>query len=185
MDKIKINNIFVAVFDKGYLRVLVPWLLEYKIGAIGTTGTVAFLKSKGVKATDIVEGFDYDGRVKSLSRSNFIAILADKNKQHHLKSLKKEGTKPIDAVIVDLYKPDKKQFPETMDIGGQALIRAAIKNYQNVAVAYDKNSIVSLANEIEKHQGNTTLAFRKKMAKAAARFIAKRTQLEADYWTAL
>jgi AICAR transformylase/IMP cyclohydrolase PurH len=86
---------------------------------------------------------------------------------------------PFDAVIVDLYAPNVKIFPESMDIGGMSLIRAAIKNYKNVAVAFDEKSIKDLADEIESNKGATTLAFRLKQAKKAAKFIASRTRLEA------
>lgn len=182
MDRIKIRTIFVAVFNKAYLTNLVPILLTFKIKALGTAGTVAYLNSHGVAAENVVDGFDYDGRVKSLGRANFVAILADKNKPEHMACLKEEGIDPIDAVIVDLYKPDPKDFPETMDIGGQALIRAAIKNYQNVAVAFDKESIDKLSEQLVKHNGETPISFRKNAAKAAAKYIAKRAKLEADYW---
>lgn len=85
---------------------------------------------------------------------------------------------PFDLVVVDLYKPDPKNFPETMDIGGQALIRAAIKNYQNVALAFDKKSITDLSAEIDKNNGMVSLGFRKKLAAKALEFIAKKCQLE-------
>lgn len=185
MDRIRIYTVFIAVFDKKYLEKLIPVLLEFKIKALGTAGSVQFLKSRGINAKNVVDGFEYDGRVKSLGRSNFVAILADKNKPEHMAKLKEENVDPIDAVIVDLYKPDKNNFPETMDIGGQALIRAAIKNYENVAVAFDRESIDKLAEELKKHNGETPLSFRKNLARSAAKYIAQRTQLEADYWEEL
>lgn len=182
MDRIRIYTVFIAVFDKAYLAKLMPVLKEFKIKALGTAGTVSFLKSQGIEAENVVDGFEYDGRVKSLGRSNFVAILADKNKPEHMAELEKENVDPIDAVIVDLYKPDPDNFPETMDIGGQALIRAAIKNYENVAVAFDHDTINKLAEELKKHNGETPLSYRKNAAKAAAKYIAERTKLEADYW---
>lgn len=182
MDRIRVNSVFVAVFDKKSLEKLVPVLVEYKIKAVGTAGTVAYLQSRGVRAQSVIEGYEYGGRIKTLGRKNFVAILADRNRPGHVSHLKDEGIEPIDAVIVDLYKPDKKNFPETMDIGGQALIRAAVKNYENVAVAYDASSINRLADELAKHDCETTLSFRTSAAKAAAGFIARRAKLESDYW---
>lgn len=185
MDRIRIKTVFVAVFDKSVLDSLLPILVENKVKVVGTKGTVDYLKLRGVDAENVVDGYEYDGRVKSLGRSNFVAILADKNKPEHLAALKEENVGPIDAVIVDLYKPNKNEFPETMDIGGQALIRAAIKNFTNVAVAFDRESIDKLAEELIQHDGQTRLSFRKNMAKAAAKHIAQRTKLEADYWNEL
>lgn len=185
MDRVRIYTVFIAVFDKAILAKLVPVLAEFKIKAFGTAGTVQFLKSQGLDAESVVDGFDYGGRVKSISRKTFVAILADKNKPEHMAGLKKEDVNPIDAVIIDLYKPDPDNFPETMDIGGQALIRAAIKNYTNVAVAFDRETIDKLAEELKKHNGETPLSFRKNLAKSAAIHIAERTKLEADYWSEL
>lgn len=182
MDRLRVRTIFVAVFDKTSLEKLVPVLLEYQVKALGTAGTAAHLNSRGVESQSVVEGYEYDGRVKSLGRKNFVAILADKTNSEHMARLKEEGVEPIDAVVVGLYKPDKKDFPETMDIGGQALIRAAVKNYANVVVAYDKSSINKLAVELAKNDGETSLAFRKNAARAAAKYIAERAKLEAGYW---
>jgi len=97
-----------------------------------------------------------------------------------LAELKSLNVESIDVVIVDLYKPQKKNFPESMDIGGQALIRAAIKNYKNVALAYDAKSVKNLASELT--NGSESLEFRNKQAKKAAAFIADRGKLEADYF---
>lgn len=179
MDKIQVKTAFIAVFDKKNLDSLVPILKNLKVKVLGTEGTVKYLKAKGVIAKSVVSGFDFDGRVKSLDRKNFAAILADSSKRNHLSQLAKLQVRPVNAVIVDLYKPDKKGFPESMDIGGQALIRAAIKNYKNVAVAFDAKSIDDLAWELKTNKGETNLAFRKKQAGRALNFIAQRSKLEA------
>ena len=237
MDNIFVRNIFAAVFDK---KVLDPILEILKAGQKarpfsgrksgtrsglgldnvrfwGTEGTVEYLKQKGFKANSVVSGFDFDGRVKSLDKKVFAAILADRSKRKHLSELKKlarytsevdfdssevnklgvsgltpgvesgshlEDTpgvgdwQPFDLVIVNLYPLDKKNFPESMDIGGQALIRAAIKNYKNVALAFDASSLASLVRELISNKGSTTLSFRKKQAQKAAEFIASRGKLE-------
>lgn len=183
MDEIKVENIFAAVSDKSVLDSLLEALDPKTVRFWGTEGTVLYLKSKGFDAQSVVSGFDFDGRVKSLDKKVFAAILADRSKQTHLDELKKLGVEPIDAVIVDLYPLDKNNFPESMDIGGQALIRAAIKNYKNVAVAFDVSSLASLVDELIKNSGSTTLSFRKTQAQNAAKFIAERCRLEASLMT--
>ena len=70
-----------------------------------------------------------------------------------------------------------------MDIGGQALIRAAIKNYKNVALAFDAESIKELVEHLNANQGRTLLNFRKNQAQGAAKFIAKRTAMEAEFFS--
>lgn len=179
MDNIQVKSAFIAVFDKQNLDNLVPVLKNFKVKVLGTEGTVKYLKAKDINAKSVLTGFDFDGRVKSLDIKNFAAILADPSKKNHLSQLAKMQVRPVNAVIVDLYKPDRKGFPESMDIGGQALIRAAVKNFKNVVVAFDKKSINDLAWELKTNKGETDSAFRKKQAYRALKFIAQRGRLEA------
>ena len=178
MDSVEVRNIFAAVFAKKILAPLLEILDKNQVKFWGTEGTAKYLKSKGFSAKSVVAGFDFDGRVKSLDRENFVRILADRSKKKHLNELKKLSVKPFDLVVVDLYKPDQSNFPESMDIGGQALIRAAIKNYQNVALAFDEKSIADVVSELKKNNGSISLQFRKSQAKKSARFISKRCNLE-------
>ena len=179
--EIKIKNVLVALFEKDLADFLIPIFLQNSIKVFGTEGTVNYMSRQGFShATSVVTGFDFDGRVKTLSRENFVRVLADSSRQTHLDELKKEGLELFDAVIIDLYEPDEDIFPESMDIGGQAMLRAAAKNYKNVALAYDKVTISELISEMTANSGSTTLEFRKAQAKKAAKFIAERTKLEAD-----
>ena len=213
MNNIPVKNIFAAVFEKSVLDQLLTVLDKKSVKFWGTEGTVKYLKGKGFDATSVVFGFDFDGRVKSLDRAIFARILTDRTKKNHLLELKRitygviarsiatkqsidrhvefDSTRddrdwePFDLVIVDLYKPDKNNFPESMDIGGQALIRAAIKNFQNVALAFDEESVRELVAELRKNAGSTILSFRKVQAKSALKFIAERSKLESDLFSKL
>ncbi len=178
MDNIFVKHIFAAVFEKNVLDPLLAVLGPEEVKFWGTKGTADYLRQRGFSAQSVVAGFDFDGRLKTISRELFARILVDRSKKSHLDNLKGE---PFDLVVVDLYRPDKKNFPESMDIGGQALIRAAIKNYQNVALAFDRESVSHLVKELKARQGSTLLTFRRQQAKAAAKFIAERTQIEADF----
>ena len=192
-------NIFAAVFDKSILDPLLGVLDKKSVKFWGTRGTVDYLVKKNFNANSVVSGFDFDGRLKTLGKKVFAGILADKKKPSHLEELRrlardtsevgsdsseveKLPSEPFDLVIVDLYPLDKKNFPESMDIGGQALIRAAIKNYKNVALAYDGESIKDLVEELKFNRGETTLNFRKTQAQKAAKFIAERCRQEVIYF---
>ncbi|HSX19426.1 MAG TPA: hypothetical protein VLE91_04855 [Candidatus Saccharimonadales bacterium] len=194
MDKIKVSNVFAAVFQKGVLDPLVDILkknaepsvvvaegpdISSGLKFFGTQGTVDYLRKKGVDAISVVKGFDFDGRVKTLSRPVFSAVLADKTKPEHLKELSMLNIPAMDLVVVDLYAPDEKIFPESMDIGGQSLIRSAVKNYKNVALAFDEASLAELVDHLKTNSGSTTLEFRKQQAKKGSKFIADRCVLEA------
>lgn len=120
-----------------------------------------------------------------IARSPSISLRATKQSKdrHDLRDRSRDDRgsdwEPFDAVIVDLYPLDKNNFPESMDIGGQALIRAAIKNYKNVTVAFDAQSMQDIAEELKSDQ-TTTLSFRKSQAQKAAKFIVERAELEAS-----
>lgn len=179
MDKIEVKNIFAAVSAKSLLDPVLSVIPKGKVKFWGTAGTVVYLKSKGFEVESVVPGFDFDGRVKSLDRKTFASILADKSKPKHLKELKELDVPAVDLVIVDLYPFDKSKFVESMDIGGVSLIRAAAKNYENVALAFDHMSMFDLASELSRNHLATLLKFRKQQAKAALQFIAERCALEA------
>lgn len=179
MDKIDIKNIFAAVFEKSGLDPILTVLPRGRVKFWATERTCEYLNKKGFRAESVVSGFDFDGRVKTLDRGVFVRILADRTNPKHLDELKRLKLTPIDLVVVDLYAPDPKIFPESMDIGGQALIRAAVKNYKNVALAFDNKSVFDLAGELSRNHCATLLAFRKQQAKLALEFIAARCEQEA------
>src|SRR3989344_7040386 len=178
MDNIKVKNVLIAVSNKETIDKLLPLIKSDKIWA--TEGTAKYIKLKIETVKPVALGFDFNGRLKTISRELFARILADRGQALHMAELEKMNVEPFDLVVVDLYKPDSGNFPESMDIGGQALIRAAIKKYKNVALAFDAESIKELAEELKSKRGWSSFAFRKAQAKKAAKFIAQRTKLEAD-----
>lgn len=177
MDQIKVKNILIAVSNKQTIDKLLPLIKSDKIWA--TEGTAKYIKLKVETVNPVALGFDFDGRLKTISRELFARILADRGQATHMAELEKMGVEPFDLVVVDLYKPDAENFPESMDIGGQALIRAAIKNYKNVALAFDAGSIKELIEELNSKRGWSSFRFRKTQAQKAAKFIAERVKLEA------
>ena len=133
MNKIPVKNIFAAVFEKTVLDPLLVVLDKKSVRFWGTEGTVKYLRSRGFEAKSVVFGVDFDGRVKSLDRKIFVRILADRMKKKHMEELKnltgdtseagpdssevdELSSEPFDQVIVDLYAPDKKNFPESMGV---------------------------------------------------------------------
>jgi phosphoribosylaminoimidazolecarboxamide formyltransferase/IMP cyclohydrolase len=88
------------------------------------------------------------------------------------------GIAAIDLLVVNLYPfeatiaktADFDTCVENIDIGGPAMIRAAAKNHDHVAVVVDPADYAAVLAELERHQGMTTLALRRKLAaKAYAR----------------
>jgi phosphoribosylaminoimidazolecarboxamide formyltransferase/IMP cyclohydrolase len=56
---------------------------------------------------------------------------------------------------------------ENIDIGGPAMIRAGAKNHDDVAVVVDVADYPALIEELARHNGSTSLAFRRRMAQKA------------------
>ena len=89
---------------------------------------------------------------------------------------------PIDLLVVNLYPfeatvargADFDDCIENIDIGGPAMIRAAAKNHDDVAVVVDAERLCRAARRDDaKHGGMTTLALRRQLAaKAYARTAA-------------
>src|SRR5262249_24931480 len=85
------------------------------------------------------------------------------------------GIVPIDLLIVNLYPFEatlERQAPfeaciENIDIGGPAMIRAAAKNFADVAVVVDPADYQKILAELAAHQGHTTLALRQALAQKA------------------
>ena len=84
-----------------------------------------------------------DGRVKTIHPRVAAGVLAMRANPEHMKALDEHGIPLIDMVVVNLYEFEKiaakagatvAELIENIDIGGPTMIRAAAKNYQDVAV---------------------------------------------------
>ena len=122
--------------------------LGYEV--VSTGGTARTLTENGVSVTGISEvtGFPecLDGRVKTLHPAVHAGILAMRSNPEHMAQIQELGITPIDVVAINLY-PFKQtilkegvtleEAIENIDIGGPTMIRAAAKNWQDVAVIVD------------------------------------------------
>lgn len=140
----------ISVSDKTGVVEFAKKLTELGYEIISTGGTAKTLAAAGVKNVGIsdITGFPecLDGRVKTLHPAVHAGLLARRDNPEHMKQIEKLGILPIDVVCVNLY-PFKatimkdgvtlEDAVENIDIGGPTMIRAAAKNYQDVAVVVD------------------------------------------------
>ncbi len=119
-----------------------------------------------------------DGRVKTLHPGVHGGLLAIRDNKEHAASMQAHGIRPIDLLVVNLYPfeatvakgADFATCIENIDIGGPAMIRAAAKNHDDVAVVVDVADYAAVLAELSAHGGATSLALRQKLAaKAYAR----------------
>lgn len=145
-----IKRALISVSDKTGIVDLARELTAMGIEILSTGGTMRALSEAGVPVTSVsdITGFPecLDGRVKTLHPAIHAGLLAMRSNPEHMKQIEDLGIKPIDMVVINLYpfrqtisKPGVKfeDAIENIDIGGPTMIRAAAKNWQDVAVVVD------------------------------------------------
>jgi phosphoribosylaminoimidazolecarboxamide formyltransferase/IMP cyclohydrolase len=180
MDERTIRRALVSVYDKTGLIEFATVLSAHGVELISTGGTRKALASAGLAVSDISEVTRFpeilDGRVKTLHPHIHAGILAIRDNPVHAAILKEQGIAPIDMVVCNLYpfeetvaRPgvEHEDVIENIDIGGPSMIRAAAKNYQDVAVVTDTAQYSEIADELKRYEGSLTLATRERLAAAA------------------
>src|ERR1700726_4487449 len=180
-----VTRALLSVSDKSGLIEFARALAGRGIDLVSTGGTAKAIATAGLKVTDVSEltGFPemMDGRVKTLHPKVHGGLLAIRDNAEHAQAMKAHGIAPIDLLVVNLYPfeatVDKgagfEECIENIDIGGPAMIRAAAKNHDDVAVVVDTGDYAAVLAELAQHGGMTTLALRRRLAaKAYARTAA-------------
>lgn len=171
-----IKTALISVTDKTGIVEFASELTKMGVEILSTGGTAKALKSANVAVTEVA---DYtgspeilNGRVKSLHPKIHGGILARRDKPEHMEELAKQGIKPIDLVVVNLYpfeevveKGDasEEEIIENIDIGGPSMIRSAAKNHAFVTVVTNPKDYEKVIAEI-KSSGDTTLKTRQHLA---------------------
>jgi phosphoribosylaminoimidazolecarboxamide formyltransferase / IMP cyclohydrolase len=175
----------ISVSDKSGVVEFARALAGYDVELVSTGGTRKALSEAGLKVLDVSDltGFPemMDGRVKTLHPSVHGGLLAVRGNAAHVEAMRAHEIRPIDILVVNLYPfeetvargADFADCIENIDIGGPAMIRAAAKNHDDVAVLVDAADYAPLLDELARHGRMTTLALRRRLAaKAFARTAA-------------
>jgi phosphoribosylaminoimidazolecarboxamide formyltransferase/IMP cyclohydrolase len=181
----RVTRALLSVSDKTGLIDFAKALAGHGIELVSTGGTAKALAAAGLKVSDVSDltGFPemMDGRVKTLHPKVHGGLLAIRDNAEHAKAMKDHGIAPIDLLVVNLYPfeatVDKgagyEDCIENIDIGGPAMIRAAAKNHDDVAVVVEAQDYQAVLDELTANNGATTLSLRKRLAaKAYARTAA-------------
>jgi phosphoribosylaminoimidazolecarboxamide formyltransferase/IMP cyclohydrolase len=137
----------LSVSQKEGLVPLAQGLLEAGYRLISSGGTAAALQAANLPVTKVAEYTGapeiLGGRVKTLHPRIHGGILARRQDPGHQADLAAQQIDPIDVVVVNLY-PFRETVAdpavdfdvaiENIDIGGPAMLRAAAKNHEDVAV---------------------------------------------------
>lgn len=139
----------ISVTDKSGVAEFAAGLIACGFEVVSTGGTARTLRDSGLKVTDVsqVTGFPemLDGRIKTLHPKIHGGILADTRLETHRSAIAEAGIEPFEVVCINLYAFEKatalehrlEEAIEAIDIGGPAMVRAAAKNFANVAIVTD------------------------------------------------
>lgn len=193
----KIERALVSVTDKGGLVDFIKQLASFGIEIISTGGTAKVLRESGVNVVDISDytGFPemMDGRLKTLHPKVHGGMLAIRDNAEHLEAMRKEGIKPIDMLVVNLYRFEDtvakgaslEHAIENIDIGGPAMVRAASKNYRFVSVVTDPADYGRIIEEMKSSGGSVSEKTNFELARNAFSLTARYDAAISNYLQAL
>ncbi|QEC51059.1 phosphoribosylaminoimidazolecarboxamide formyltransferase/IMP cyclohydrolase [Anseongella ginsenosidimutans] len=176
---VKIKSALISVYYKDNLDPLIHLLKDMGVTIYSTGGTEQFIRDLGAEVQPVEGLTSYPsilgGRVKTLHPKIFGGILARRDHAGDLEQLKQYDIPPVDLVIVDLYPFEEtvasgaaeEEIIEKIDIGGISLIRAAAKNYRDVAIIASRNEYSHVEKLLREQNGDLSLEQRRELAKRA------------------
>ncbi|MDX2301388.1 MAG: bifunctional phosphoribosylaminoimidazolecarboxamide formyltransferase/IMP cyclohydrolase [Microscillaceae bacterium] len=175
----KIQSALISVYHKEGLEPIISLLQKNQVKIYSTGGTQQYIESLGgeVIAVESLTGYPsiLGGRVKTLHPKVFGGILYRADVQDDQAEMSQFEIPELDLVIVDLYPFEQTlaaggteaEIIEKIDIGGISLIRAAAKNFKEVAIVASQAQYSYIENKLREHQGSLSLEDRKWLATQA------------------
>jgi phosphoribosylaminoimidazolecarboxamide formyltransferase/IMP cyclohydrolase len=171
-----VRRALVSVSDKRGLIPFVTGLTELGVEVLSTGGTCKALREAGLNVIEVSEktGFPeiMDGRVKTLHPVIHGGLLGRRGTDEAV--MEEHGIEPIDMLVVNLY-PFEQTIAradatiddaiENIDIGGPAMIRAASKNHDGVAVIVEPDDYDAVLDDLKNDK--LTLDSRRRLAAKA------------------
>ena len=155
-----VRRALVSVSDKRGLIPFVSGLSELGVEILSTGGTCKALREAGLEVIEVSEktGFPeiMDGRVKTLHPVIHGGLLGRRGTDEAV--MTEHGIEPIDLLVVNLYPFEQTiaredatidEAIENIDIGGPAMIRAASKNHDGVAVIVEPGDYESVLEDLK------------------------------------
>ncbi len=174
-----IKTALISVYHKDGLERILEELNAAGVGFLSTGGTRKFIESLGYGCRAVEDVTSYPsilgGRVKTLHPKIFGGILFRRGDEGDRAQAEGYGMPEIDLVIVDLYPfgdtvasgASEADVIEKIDIGGISLIRAAAKNFEDVAIVASKDEYGLLLDILRKRGAATTRGERRLLARRA------------------
>ncbi|MFM1988199.1 MAG: bifunctional phosphoribosylaminoimidazolecarboxamide formyltransferase/IMP cyclohydrolase [Pseudomonadota bacterium] len=160
----RVERALISVSDKEGVVELASQLVALGVKLLSTGGTAKLLQQSGIAVTEVSDytGFPemLDGRVKTLHPKVHGGLLARRDSPEHMAAIEAHGIDRIDLLVVNLYPFQQtvarldctlEDAIENIDIGGPAMLRAAAKNHDGVAVVVDPKDYRRVLAEIREH----------------------------------
>ena len=172
-----VTRALISVSEKHGIVEFAEKLAALGVELISTGGTASLLAKSGLAVKDVsaLTGFPemMDGRVKTLHPMVHGGLLAVRDNPDHRAAMTAHGIAQIDLLVVNLYPfeatvtagGDYAACVENIDIGGPAMIRAAAKNHEDVAVLVDGDDYEAVLSALG--EGGTTRTLRQSLAQKA------------------
>jgi len=187
-----LRRALLSVSDKTGVVELARTLVGRGVEILSTGGTARLLSQNGISVKEVSThtGFPeiMDGRVKTLHPKIHGGLLGRRSLDDAV--MQTHGIEPIDLLVVNLYpfartiaRPDcsYEEAIENIDVGGPAMLRAAAKNHADVTVIVDPSDYRALLDELQAHNGATSLVFRGQLAAKAFAHAASYDTMVAGY----
>ena len=177
----RIERALLSVTDKTGITEFAQALSALGIEILSTGGTFRVLKEAGISPLrEVAEVTEFpemlDGRVKTLHPRVAGGILAMRSKPEHMAAIAAHGIPRIDLVVVNLYEFEKiaakadatlEELIDNIDIGGPTMIRAAAKNWQDVAIVTAASDYAAIIEELRANDASLSSETHWRLAKAA------------------
>jgi phosphoribosylaminoimidazolecarboxamide formyltransferase / IMP cyclohydrolase len=176
----QIRRALISVTDKTGVVEFAQGLRDLGVDIISTGGTARALEAAGVPVREVSDltGFPemLDGRLKTIHPRVAGGVLAIRANPDHMQSLAEHDIPLIDLVAVNLYAFEKvaakqgvplSELIANIDIGGPTLIRAAAKNYQDVAVVVSPDDYPAILEELHERESGLSEPTLWRLAKKA------------------
>src|SRR6476619_401268 len=142
----------LSVYDKTGITELAEGLHQLGWKVVSSGGTAKAIAAAGTPVTDLAELTGVpailDHRVVTLHPKIHGGLLADPTKPQHLADMAEHDIEAIDLLVCNLYPFATAPSIELIDICGPAMVRAAAKNQQFVAVVFDPADYGAVRDEL-------------------------------------
>ncbi len=170
----------LSVTDKTGLLPFAQKLNALGVELVSTGGTAKLLRENALPVLEVSEITNFpemlDGRVKTIHPRIAGGILAIRANPEHMRALREHDIPVFDMVVVNLYAFEKfankagvgrEELIENIDIGGPTMIRAAAKNFQDVAVVVSPDQYEPIAEELAANNGSLSAGTHWRLAQQA------------------